>query len=169
MESIRTTSNTRSPRLLEDRPPEVSRALEEVVVPASYLIDTTRGVIFSRAWGVLTDEEILAHANALRADARFTLRLRQVADFREPTKLAVTSEGVRRAARNNPFGPDARRSFVAPLDETLGMLRMFGIYMDADTNQFRIFRTLGPAMEWVGLDPATPWPVERPDAIFGEP
>ena len=137
-------------------------------MPASYLIDQPRGVVFSRGWGLLTDEEVLAHAKVLRADARLTPRLRQVADFRDVTKLGVTSEGVRGAAKNNPFGPDARRSFVAPLDETLGMLRMFGIYMNADASQFRIFRALGPAMEWVGLDAATPWPVQRPDATFGE-
>ena len=138
-------------------------------MPASYLIDQERGVVFSRGWGVLMDEEILAHAKVLRADIRLTPDLRQVADFRDVTKLGVTSEGVRRAAKNNPFGPDARRSFVAPLDETLGMLRMFGIYIDADDSQFRIFRTLGPAMEWVGLDPTTPWPDQQPDANFGEP
>ena len=138
-------------------------------MPASYLIDSPRGVVFSRGWGVLTDEEILTHARVLRADSRLTPKLRQVADFRDVTKLGVTSDGVRRAAKNNPFGPEARRSFVAPLDETLGMLRMFGIYIDADTSQFQIFRTLEPAMKWVGLDPATPWPVQQPDATFGKP
>jgi hypothetical protein len=161
-------SSTRSPRLLEERPLEVSRAFEEIVMPASYRIDLPRGVVFSRGWGELTDEEILAHAAALRADARFAPGLRQVADFRGLTKLRVTSEGVRSAAKNNPFGSDARRSFVAPFDEALGMIRMFGQYMDADTTHFRIFRTLGPAMEWVGLDPTTPWPVEVPDATFGK-
>ena len=138
-------------------------------MPASYLIDQERGVVFSRGWGVLTDEEILAHAKVLRADARLTPGLRQVADFRDVTTLGVTSEGVRRAAKNNPWGPDARRSMIAPLDETLGMLRMFGIYLNADTSQFRIFRSLEPAMEWVGLDPATPWPGQPPDATFGGP
>lgn len=137
-------------------------------MPASYLIDP-RGVVFSRAWGVLTDEDLLAHGKVLRADARLTPRLRQIADFSGVTKLGVTSEGVRRATRNNPFGPDARRAFVAPLDETVGMIRMFGIYIDADASQFRIFRKLGPAMEWIGLDPAKPWPVQQPDATFGEP
>jgi hypothetical protein len=138
-------------------------------MPASYLIDQTRGVVFSRAWGVLTDEEILAHARVLLADARLTKALRQVADFRDVTTLGVTSEGVRKAAKNNPWGPDARRSFVAPRDETLGLLRMFGIYMNADYSQFGIFRKLEPAMEWIGLDPATPWPVQQPDATFGQP
>jgi hypothetical protein len=138
-------------------------------MPASYWIDQPLGVVFSRAWGVLTDEDLLAHGKVLRADARLTPGLRQIVDFRDVTKLDVTSEGVRRSAKNNPFGSDTRRSFVAPLDETLGMIRMFGIYMNADPSQFRIFRTLGPAMEWVGLDPETPWPGEQPDATVGEP
>jgi hypothetical protein len=138
-------------------------------MPASYLIDQPRSVVFSRGWGVLTDEDLLAHGKVLRADARLMPGLRQIVDFRDVTKLDVTSEGVRRSAKNNPFGPDARRSFVAPLDETVGMIRMFGIYIDADASQFRIFRTLGPAMEWIGLDAATPWPVQKPDASFGEP
>jgi len=138
-------------------------------MPASYLIDQPRGVVFSRGCGVLTDEDLLAHGRVLRADARLTPGLRQIVDFRDVTKLDVTSEGVRKSAKNNPFGPETRRSFVAPLDETVGMLRMFGVYMDADTSQFRIFRTLEPAMEWVGLDPATAWPGEPPDATFGKP
>jgi hypothetical protein len=71
-------------------------------MPASYLIDPARGVVFSRAWGVLTDEEILAHGRVLRADARLTPGFRQLADFRDVTTLGVTSEGVRRAAQNNP-------------------------------------------------------------------
>ena len=138
-------------------------------MPASYLIDQERGVVFSRAWGVLTDKDLLAHAKVLRSDARLTPGLPQICDFRDVTKLGVTSEGVRRVARNNPFEPDARRSFVAPADETVGMIRMFGIYMNADNSQFRIFRTLAPAMEWIGLDPETPWPGQQPDAAFGEP
>jgi hypothetical protein len=42
-------------------------------MPASYLIDQTRGVVFSRGWGVLTDEEILAHGRGRPGgDARLT-------------------------------------------------------------------------------------------------
>jgi hypothetical protein len=47
-------------------------------------------------------------------------------------------------------------------------MRMFEAYMDADPAQFGIFRELGPALEWVGLDSATPWPEQEPDATFGE-
>ena len=138
-------------------------------MPASYLIDQPRGVVFSRAWGVLTDEEVLAHAKVLRADARLTPSLRQVADFRDVTKLGVTSEGVRRAARNNPFGPDARRSFVAPLDETLGMLRMFGIYMDADASQFRTFERSSPRWNGSAWTPRRRGRESSPMPLSGSP
>ena len=135
---------------------------------ASYLIDRERGIVFSRGWGELTDGQIRAHAAALSADPRFSHDLRQVVDFRDLKKLSVSSAGVRHAARNNPFRPDARRAFVIPTDEVLGVLRMFEIYSNADPKQFRIFRDLGPALEWAGLDPATPWPAEEPDATFDE-
>ena len=137
-------------------------------MPASYRIDRERGIIFSRGWGELTDGEIRANAAALSADPRFSRDLRQIVDFRDLKKLSVSSGGVRHAARNNPFRPDARRAFVIRTDEVLGVLRMFGVYADADLEQFRIFRELGPALEWVGLDPATPWPSEEPDARFDE-
>jgi hypothetical protein len=124
--------------------------------------------VFPLGWRLASVVDFISNLILLGADARLTPDFRQVADFRDVTRLDVTSDGVRRSATNNPWGPDARRAFVAPLDETLGMIRMFGIYMHA-TAQFQIFRTLEPAMEWIGLDPATPWPGEQPDAVFGEP
>ncbi|MBI3449325.1 MAG: hypothetical protein HY049_10475 [Acidobacteria bacterium] len=136
-------------------------------MPGSYIIDAPRGIVFSRGWGVLTDVEILAHARALRADPRFDPSLRQVADFRGLTEIRVTSRGVRLTAEINPFRTDARRAFIAPTDEAFGLLRMFSLYADASPAQVRIFRELGPALEWIGLDPADPWPSAPPDYVTG--
>lgn len=65
-------------------------------MPGSYLIDESRGLVFSRGWGVLTDEEL-----------------------------------------------------------------------QADPEQFRVFRAIGPALEWVGLDSSMPWPADEPHAFIG--
>jgi hypothetical protein len=46
---------------------------------------------------------------------------------------------------------------------------MFEALSGSDQEQFRIFRAIEPALEWVGLDPATPWPADAPDAVFGVP
>ena len=42
-------------------------------MPGSYLIDVANGIVFTRAWGVLADDEIIAHAQTLRADPRFNI------------------------------------------------------------------------------------------------
>ena len=138
-------------------------------MPGSYLIDVTRGIVFTRAWGAVTDGEILAHAAALRADTRFDSGLRQIADFRELTELRVTHAGVSSLARANPYDRRARRAFVVPSGEAFGVVRMFGLYADTDDEQFRIFHEIGPAMEWIGLEPGEPWPSQPPDATFEGP
>ena len=136
-------------------------------MPGSYLIDVPRGIVFSRGWGVVTDEEILAHARALRDDPRFERGFRQLIDFRDIDRFAVTSAGVQHIAQRNPFRLDARRAFVVAQDEVFGMLRMYWSYAEADPNEFRVFMAMEPALEWIGLDPKEPWPATQPDAFFG--
>ena len=136
-------------------------------MPSSYLIDLPRRIVFSRGWGLLTDLDITSHAETLRADRRFDPAFRQIVDFRDVKEIQVTRKGIERVAAHNPFRLDARRGFVVALDQAFEMLNMFGLYTEADSKQFGIFRALEPAMEWIGLDPATPWPSQAPDATFG--
>ena len=118
-------------------------------MPGSYLIDVQRRIVFSRGWGVLTDDEIMSHASTLREDPRFEPTFCQVIDFGDVRELKVTTPGVRSVAQRNPFRPDSRRAVVAPSDEAFGL------------------GALGPALEWIGLDPSTEWPTETPHATFG--
>jgi hypothetical protein len=138
-------------------------------MPASYLIDVASGIVYTRGWGVLTDAEIAAHAETLRADPRFDPGFRQIVDFRELNDIRVSGAGVREVARHNPFRRDARRAFVVTTDEAFGLTRMFGMFTDSSGDEFRIFRAVEPAFEWIGLDPKTRWPAQPPDATFGGP
>jgi hypothetical protein len=137
-------------------------------MPVSYRIDVEGGVVYSRGWGVLTDEEIAAHAQTLRVDPRFDPGFRQIVDFRELTDIRVSGAGVREVARYNPFRRDARRAFVVASDEAFGLTRMFGMFTDSNAETFTIVRTLEAAFEAIGLPPTTPWPTRPPDATFGE-
>lgn len=136
-------------------------------MPSSYWIDTERGILFSRGWGALSDEELLACANRLRVEPRFRPTFRQVVDFRDLKEIQVTSEGVRSLAQIHPFHRQAHRAVVVSSDAAFGLTRMFALLADADPEHFGIFRSLEPAMEWIGLPAATPWPPNAPDAIFG--
>jgi hypothetical protein len=136
-------------------------------MPGSYLIDVPRRVVFSRGWGVVTNEEVLTHARALREDPRFEPGFRQLIDFRDIDRFELTSKGVQHIAQRNPFRPDARRAFVVSQEEVFGMIRMYWSYAEAAPDQFRVFRAIGPGMEWIGLDATALWPAEAPDALFG--
>lgn len=137
-------------------------------MPSSYLIDVERGIVFSRGWGVLTDQDIFDHAATLAADPRFDPGFRQIANFGDVTDFQVTSKAVREVAGRNPYHRDARRAFVVASDEGYGLCRMFWSYIEASAEDFTIVRTMAPALEWIGLDPHMPWPAEVPDKIFGE-
>ncbi len=135
-------------------------------MPGSYLINVTDGIVFTRGWGTLADDEIKAHAETLKADPRFKRTFRQIGVFIEADAIILTAEAIRIVALNNPFPPDARRAFVVSTDEAYGLARMFMRYLDADPKQFGIFRDMEPALEWVGLDASMPWPTEPPDRFF---
>ncbi|MGE5176012.1 MAG: hypothetical protein ACM3JJ_06505 [Hyphomicrobiales bacterium] len=135
-------------------------------MPGSYWIDLARGIVFSRGYGTVTDGDLLAHAKALGADPRFRATFRQIVDFRDLSEIMVTSDGVRSLAQIHPFHRQAHRAIVVSSDAVFGLTRMFALLADADPEHFGIFRSLEPAMEWVGLPATTPWPDAAPDAIF---
>jgi hypothetical protein len=135
-------------------------------MPGSYLIDAAREIVFSRGWGVGTEEELNAHDAALRADPRFDPSFRQIVDFRDLTEIRLSSENVHGVAQRQPFRRDARRAFVVASGEVFGLTRMFASFAEANSDQFAIFRAIEPAFEWVGLDPTTPWPEQAPDWTF---
>lgn len=114
----------------------------------------------------MADKEIIAHAETLKADPRFDRGFRQVGDFLSVNVILLTSAAIRSVAQNNPFPRDARRAFVVPSDEAYGLGRMFMLYLDADPNEFAIFRELEPALEWVGLTVSSRWPTRNPDRTF---
>lgn len=138
-------------------------------MPSSYVIDAPRRLVFSRGWGVFTDEELLWHGRTVRADPRFDPGFRQIVNFLELTEVRVTVDGVRTLAQINPFHTDSRRAIAVSTDLVFGLTRMFEAHTNSDQEQFRVFRALGPAFEWVGLAPETPWPAVEPDAIMGAP
>jgi hypothetical protein len=115
---------------------------------------------------VLTDDEILAHVRALRGDARFQPAFQQIIDFRNLSEIKLSPGGIRAVADRNPFAADARRSIVVSSDEAFGLARMYVSYTEIPDSRIRIYRSLVPALEWVGLDAATEWPAQTPHAIF---
>jgi hypothetical protein len=136
-------------------------------MPSSYLVDAKASIVYSRCWGVLTDDQLEAAAEALGSDPRFDPSFRHLADFLGVTQILVTSRGVRAIATATPFRRNARRAFVVASDEAFGLTRMFGFFTESSVEDFGIFRALEPAFEWLGLPKDSKWPAGEPDRSFG--
>jgi hypothetical protein len=132
-------------------------------MPGSFHIDPDRRLVFSRAWGVVTDASMRDHVRQLAAHPAFRPDFNQVADIRG-AQLDISTRAVRLNADSQPFEPTSRRAIVVSDDLAFGMSRMFQLLTGAD-NRVLVCRTLAEAFAWVGLPADTPWPVtESPDA-----
>ena len=122
-------------------------------MPAAYAIDSSRAVIFSRAWGVHTDEDLREHYQALREDPAFDPSFRQLIDLREVEKYEVSAATLRDLAHLRIFRQGTRRAIVVGNDVMFGMARMFVSYSGtAQGGDVAIFRDPVEARRWLGVE-----------------
>jgi hypothetical protein len=122
-------------------------------MPTSYRIDRERGIIFSRGYGVLTDEDLQRHTESALADPAFDPGLDQLYDFTDVMETRVSAECIRELGRRSVYGPGARRAFVTPKDHQFGLARMFEITSEDRSGRVVVFRSLAEARAWLGLEP----------------
>ena len=134
-------------------------------MPASYLIDDERRTIFSRAWGVLTDADVIRHNRALILEPRFRAGYNRLADFRDVTELRLTAEVVLSESALLRLAPESRRAFVVSSDLAFGFARMFQLGGAVSDEALQVVRDLESGMAWIGLAPGTPWPAAAPDRV----
>ena len=118
-------------------------------MPTSYNIDSTRNLVCSRGWGVLTTEDLYEHYAKMLADPRFDPGFRQLADLREVTALTIDATAIAQSAAVPTFDSHARRAIVASSDIAYGMSRMFSLYAESSGQTVQVFRTMEEANEWL--------------------
>lgn len=127
-------------------------------MPISYRIDSKRQLILTRAWGVLTDAELLAHKERLLHDAAFDPRMPQLSDVREIERLDVTAAGVRAMVAHDAANSERRNghrmALVVPMDEAFGMARMYELMGQGQDGGVGVFRTLAEAEAWLAAGEA---------------
>jgi hypothetical protein len=121
-------------------------------MPADYTIDIARGIVFTRAFGVITDVELREHARTLKSDPKFQPTFRQFGDFSEVTEVQITGAGIASIVGSaNPFPPDAVRALFAPNATVFGLARMFEIRQHGE--HILVTRSREEAERHVGLSP----------------
>lgn len=120
-------------------------------MPYSYTIDNSRGLVLSRFWGLLSDEDVRGHRRSIEADPAFDPSFHHLVDAREMTVAAMTDAAVTEVARQSAFRRGTRRAFV--LDEALywrsGLERLFLHYAEQARGQHvKVFHDLAEAERW---------------------
>ncbi len=74
-------------------------------MPADYKVDTSKRMVFSIAYGIITDEDVYAHQEKLRDDPDFDPSFSQLVDCAGVTKADdLSTDAIYELARRHLFG-----------------------------------------------------------------
>jgi hypothetical protein len=125
-------------------------------MPAGFTLDHERRLVDSRAWGVLSSQDMLDHLGAIRVlfrDRTIDGTWSQVADLSEVTTTDdLDVETVRDLARANPWPAASRRVIIAPMTVIFGLSRMYQLLIGDTGETVAVVRTRTEALERLELD-----------------
>jgi len=122
-------------------------------MPADYTIDKTQRMVFSKAYGILTDQDIISHQEKLRDDPDFDPVFSQLVDCTKVTKADdLSTDAIYEMARRNLFGAESQRAFVAPKKLLYGLFRMFQILTNDYPDELVVFKDLTEARKYLKLE-----------------
>jgi len=132
-------------------------------MPLDHRIDHCRRVVFTRAVGTLTDDEVFAYQHGVwsRPDVA---GYDELIDMSDVERVAVPSPDriVRLASVSAGMDvsvPSTRLAIIAPRDFEFGLGRMYGAHREMDsrsTKRIAVFRTRPEALAWLGLSQESP-------------
>ena len=122
-------------------------------MPSDYRIDAERRLVLIRSWGVITDDQIIAFYDRLRADPAYTPAYPQIIDMRAVTDATRLRGDLPRRSWPNHSAAGIRRAFVAPPGYIFGVARQNATYGELDGADTAVFDSLAGAEEWLGLPP----------------
>ena len=122
-------------------------------MPTEYKIDKSQKMVFSKAYGDLTDQDVYEHQDRLRNDPEFDPSFSQLLECGNVTNAeGLTSEAIYELARRNPFGAGSHRAFVAPKKLLFGLFRMFQILTNDYPDELIVFKDLAEARKFLKLE-----------------
>ena len=121
-------------------------------MPASYRIDKSLGLVFTKGEGVLTGQDIRTHELRLREDPDFDPSYNQLIDLRDVIEFAASTEEMRTISTYHISNEKSRRAIVAEKDAHFGMARMYEMLRGVKPDQITVFRDMAEARHWLGLD-----------------
>jgi hypothetical protein len=115
-------------------------------------IDTDLRMVFSTFKGILTEADMRAEWDQLRASPDFDSKYWQLIDFTEVTKIGVSVGFMRFLGSSKPmFDVSSRRAIVVDSDEAFAMMRLAVTHVDGAAGEIRLFRDMAEARGWLDL------------------
>ena len=111
-------------------------------MPVTFHIDKINEIVFVNAAGEVTAEDFRIHKRRLADDPDFDPHYGILLDLLSITKLRLSTAETREFATSYIFHKRARRAYVAPPNEVYGMMRMFALLSDFESDEFQIFRDM---------------------------
>ncbi len=121
-------------------------------MPATYRIDTQRGIVFGTAWGILTRDEVDNYVLDLMADPDFHPNCLNLFDALLVEDLDMTTSDIQRIGSYELFRAETRQAYLAEKDNVYGIAHMIGEIQERIPNTVAVFRTENEAFQWLGIE-----------------
>lgn len=122
-------------------------------MPAEYKIDKSKKMVFTKAYGILTDQDAYAHQDKLRNDPDFDPGFSQLIDSTNVTNAENLSlEAIYTLAERNPFRVGSQRAFVASNRLLYVMFHVFQAITEEHPDEIVIFKDLAEARRFLKLE-----------------
>lgn len=122
-------------------------------MPFDIALNEAKRIVMSRAWGELTDHDLLSHLQYVTdafAQGILDQSWGHIADFSKVENLGrVSSQVVQELAERNPWPSESPRVLIVPSDEQYGLARMYQIFGEPKTESLVLVRTAAEANEYM--------------------
>jgi hypothetical protein len=121
-------------------------------MPCESSIDVPLRLVRTRAWGELTEQDLLDHQKRLVSDPQFDASFSQLFDCTGVTGVrGVSASLIKEGAQQTVFGAGAKRAIVTGNTVGYGLGRMFETYRSlADGHErIRVCQSIEEALAWL--------------------
>jgi hypothetical protein len=122
-------------------------------MPADYKIEKSKKMVFSLAYGNLTDQDVFMHQGKLRTDPDFDPSFSQLVDCTNVTQIDNLSlKALYALAERDPFGLGSQRAFVAPHNPDYDVFRLYELLTTAHEDVVVVFRDMEETYKFLNLE-----------------
>jgi|SRR6185437_9427890 len=121
-------------------------------MPVILKINPQKRVVHSTFFGLVTDEELLAHGATIRSHPEFKPDYSEIVDLTMVTDLQVSRESLQKLARQKSiFHDSVKHAVIAPKDLTFQQAQEFQSMASPKRPNLKVVRTAAEAYEFVEL------------------